>query len=57
MYFAYSTCGVIPTYLQWGVLLLVTLLPRGVCAKIYECGTFIYGVMLVTVTMIFGLGR
>ena len=39
------------------MLLLVTLLPRGVCAKIYECGAFIYGVVLVTVTMILGLGR
>ena len=40
-----------------GVLQLVILLPRGVCAKIYECGTFICGVVLVTVTTIFGLGR
>ena len=29
---------------------------RGVCAKIYECGTFIYGVVLVTVKTIFGFG-
>ena len=40
-----------------GVLQLVTLLPRGVCAKIYECWTFIYGVVLVTVTTTLGLGR
>ena len=39
------------------MLQLVILLPRGVCAKIYECGTFICGVVLVTVTTIFGLGR
>ena len=35
----------------------VTLLPRGMCAKIYECGTFIYGVVLVTVTMTLSLGH
>ena len=57
MYFAYGTWGVIPTYLQWGVLQPVTLLPRGVCAKIYECGTFIYGVVLVTVMTTLSLGR
>ena len=40
-----------------GVLPPVTLLPRGVCAKIYECGTFIYEVVLVTVTTTLNLGR
>ena len=35
----------------------VTLLPRGVCAKIYDCGTFIYGVVLVTVTTTLSLGH
>ena len=40
-----------------GVLQPVILLPRGMCAKIYECGTFIYGVVLVTVTTTLNLGR
>ena len=30
---------------------------RGLRAKIYDCGTFIYEVVLVTVTRIFGLRR
>ena len=38
------------------MLQLVILLPRGVCAKIYECGAFIYGLVLVTVMTISGLG-
>ena len=42
----------IPTYLWCGVLRLVCLLPRGIYAKIFECGAFIYGVVLVTVTTI-----
>ena len=56
MYCGYSTCTVIPTYLWCGVLWLVCLLPRGVCAKIYECGAFIHGVVLVTVTTISWFG-
>ena len=39
-----------------GVLWLVVLLPRGMCAKIYECGASVYGVVLVTVMMIFWFG-
>ena len=53
MYCGYSTFTVIPTYMWCGVLWLVVLLPRGVCAKIYECGASIYGVVLVMVTTIF----
>ena len=39
-----------------GVLWLVALLARGVCAKIYVCGASIYGVVFVTVTTIFWFG-
>ena len=46
----------IPTYLWCGVLWLVCLLPRGVYAKIYECGAFIYGLVLVTVMTISWFG-
>ena len=56
MYCGYSMCTVIPTYLWCGVLWLVCLLPMGVCAKIFECGTFIYGVVLVTVMTISWFG-
>ena len=52
MYCGYGTCTVIPTYLWCGVLRLLCLLPRSVCAKIYECGAFIFGGVLVTVTTI-----
>ena len=52
MYCGYGTCTVIPTYLWCGVLWFVCLLPRAVCAKFYECGAFIHGVVFVTVTMI-----
>ena len=56
MYCGYSTGTVIPTYLLCGVLRLVGLLPRGVCAKNFECGAFIYGVVLVTVMTISWFG-
>ena len=46
MYCGYSTCTVKPTCLLCGVLWFVGLLPRGVCAKNFECGAFIYGVVL-----------
>ena len=46
---------IIPTYVWCGVLWLVVLLPRGMCAKIHECGASIYGVVLVTVMTIFFL--
>ena len=49
-------CTVILTYLWCGVLWLVCLLPRGVCAKVCECGAFIYGGVLVTVTTISWFG-
>ena len=49
-------CTVIPTYMWCGVLWLVVLLPRGMCAKIYDCGASIYGVVLVTVMTIFWFG-
>ena len=56
MYCDFSTFTVIPTYVWCGVLWLVVLLPRGICAKIYECGASIYGVVIVTVTTIFWFG-
>ena len=56
MYCGYGTFTVIPTYVWCRVLWLVVLLPGGMCAKIYECGASIYGMVLVTVTTIFWLG-
>ena len=52
MYCGYSTWTFIPTCLWCGVLWLVCLLPGGMCAKIYECGAFMHGEVLVTVTTI-----
>ena len=56
MYCGYGTCTGILTYLWCGVLRLVCLLPRAVCAKIYWCGAFIYGVVLVMVMTISWFG-